>query len=86
MEYILELYHEGECIEQRTTDSPPWPDPMVGDELYIEFENPHYAEEHGKWWTVKARKALLFGAKSGERTLQVAIEPVREGEVRWSVR
>lgn len=77
MEYIVEFYHEGECLEQRTSNAPPWPDLGVGDDVYIEFENPYYSEEHGNWWRVTGRRLLLFRADSGVRTLQVSIEPAK---------
>lgn len=62
MKYILEIYHEGECIEQRWYTEPFIP-PTVGDEIYIEFQNPNYSEEYGKWWKVIAIKHLLFAPK-----------------------
>jgi hypothetical protein len=62
MKYILEIYYEGECIEQRWYTDPFIP-PIVGDEIYIEFQNSNYFEEYGNWWKVRARKHLLFAPK-----------------------
>lgn len=65
MKYILEIYYEGECLEQRWYKSPFIP-PAPGDEIYIEFENPNYTSEYGKWWQVKSRKHLLFQPKNSD--------------------
>ena len=75
MKYILEIYHEGECIEQRESETPFWPEPLPGEQIYIEFENPSYNEEHGLWWIVVKRRHLLFGTKVKIATLMLHCEP-----------
>lgn len=74
MKYILEIYHEGECIEQRHSDTP-FPEPLPGEQLYIEFDNPSYSEEHGLWWVVRKRRRLLFAEALGLCTLMLHCEP-----------
>ncbi len=75
MKYVLEIYHKGDCIEQRESDAPFWPEPLPGEQIYIEFGNPSYHEEHGLWWRVLARQHLLFSTKQPRRTLQLHCEP-----------
>ncbi|HVT38456.1 MAG TPA: hypothetical protein VHE78_05405 [Gemmatimonadaceae bacterium] len=71
MKYNLELWHKGECLEQRTFDHPPWGVPAVGDLVRIEFSNPNYTEEYGSWWEVKQRRVLLFSNGINVQTVQL---------------
>lgn len=75
MEYIVEIFFNGECIEQRRSKEPYWPLPDVGEEVHLSFDNPAYQNEHGPVWVVKERKYLWFHAASGVRTAQLLCEP-----------
>ena len=74
MEYILEIYYEGDCIEQRKQ-----PDmfiaPAKGETISLQFENPYYLDEYGSWWIVRERRHLLFSSSSSLQTLQLFCEP-----------
>jgi transcriptional regulator with XRE-family HTH domain len=72
--YILEIYFEGECIEQRRSAFP-FVVPGVGDEMYIEFANPAYAEEYGFLWRVDRRRHLKFSAELELETLMLYCVP-----------
>jgi len=72
MKYILEIYYQGDCIERREQDDP-LPNPIPGDQLYIEFNNSNYSDLEGHWWTVKSRSHLLFN--QALYTLQLYCEP-----------
>jgi hypothetical protein len=74
VKYILEIYHEGECIEQREQEEAFIP-PNVGEQIYIEFGNPSYSEEHGVWWVVKKRRHIMFSEKLKLQTLMLHCEP-----------
>lgn len=86
MKYVLEICHEGECIERREQDRP-FPNLLPGDQMYIEFENSSYSDEHGFWWTVKNRSHLLFSESATRYTLQVHCEPNpskgKETDITW---
>ncbi len=75
MKYVLEIYHKGECIEQRESEVPFWPEPLPGEQIYVEFQNPSYSDEHGFWWTVLKRRHLLFGKGATRRTLALHCTP-----------
>ena len=80
MKYILEIYYQGECIEQRERQEP-FLVPENGDRIYINFQNPVYSEENGFWWVVKEKKHLLFSATQKLQTLMLYCEPdPKEGE------
>ena len=72
MKYILEIYYQGECIEQREYEEL-FLAPTEGEQIHVEFQNPHYSEEHGQWWVVKKRRHLLFSGKL--QTLMLDCEP-----------
>jgi hypothetical protein len=74
MKYILEIYHQGDCIEHREQENILIP-PAINEQIYIEFENPHYSEEHGNWWIVKKRRHLMFSIKCQIQTLMLDCEP-----------
>ena len=82
MKYILEIYYQGECIEHREQEDP-LPNPIPGDQIYIEFGNPSYSEEHGNWWTVRNRSHLLFN--QALYTLQLYCEPNRSRDRDYKV-
>lgn len=74
MKYFLEIYHEGECIEQRESTAP-FPVPLPGEQIHIQFTHRSYSDEHGCWWVVLKRRHLLFGEGSGLYTLMLDCEP-----------
>ena len=74
MRYVLEIYYNGQCIEQRGQDEPfIWP--QVGDRVWLYFQNTNYSEEYGPWWIVRARTVLLGDAVDKANTLQLFCEP-----------
>ena len=73
-EYILEIYYEGECIEQQSYFDPIIP-PLPGEQFYISFENTNYSKEHGNWWLVKKRKHLKFNESINIETLMLYCIP-----------
>ncbi len=73
-EYILEIYYQGECIEQQIYTSPIIP-PLPGEQIYIIFENKNYSEEHGNWWLVKKRRHLKFNESINIETLMLTCVP-----------
>lgn len=79
--YILEVYFQGQCIEQRRSEYP-YIAPDVGDEVYFEFQNPSYAEEHGRWWRVMKKRHLKFAAHLELETLMLFCEPC-EADMAW---
>jgi hypothetical protein len=42
MKYILEIYHEGDCIEQREKDVP-FMAPAPGEQIHLSFQNTNYS-------------------------------------------
>jgi hypothetical protein len=80
MKYVLEFYYLGDCIERREQDQP-FPSPVSGDQLYIEFDNPSYLEEYGSWWTVKRRSHLFFNQPL--YTLMLHCEPNPSRSENW---
>jgi transcriptional regulator with XRE-family HTH domain len=74
--YILEIYFEGDCIEQRRSQYP-YIVPDVGDEMYVEFQNPVYSEEHGSWWRVNKKRHLKFALDLELETLMLYCEPCK---------
>jgi hypothetical protein len=79
MKYVLEIYHQGECIEQRVR-STPHPEPLPGEQIYIDFANRSYSEEYGNWWVIRSRRHLLFSEQVGRQTLMLHCEPdLRKG-------
>jgi hypothetical protein len=80
MKYILEIYYRGDCIEHRECKEQ-FIAPTTGERIYVEFENPHYSEEYGHWWTVRERKHLIFAPTVNLQTLQLFCEPdPKQGE------
>jgi transcriptional regulator with XRE-family HTH domain len=77
-EYILEIYHKGECIEQRI-DNQPTVSPLPGETMYLEFENSNVSKSEGYWWLVKRRRHLKFGPKSDLETLMLDCVPDPKG-------
>jgi len=73
-EYILEVYFEGECIEQQRYLDPIIP-PLPGEKFYIIFENKNYSNEHGNWWIVNRRKHLKFNEEINIETLMLECTP-----------
>ncbi|NNN70892.1 MULTISPECIES: helix-turn-helix domain-containing protein [unclassified Vibrio] len=73
-EYILEIYFEGECIEQQSYFDPIIP-PLPGEQFYISFENSNYSEEYGNWWVVQKRKHLKFNESINIETLMLYCIP-----------
>jgi transcriptional regulator with XRE-family HTH domain len=73
-EYILEVYFEGECIEQQSYFSPIIP-PLPGEQFYILFKNSNYSNEYGNWWLVKKRKHLKFNESVNTETLMLECVP-----------
>lgn len=74
MKYILEIYHEGDCIEQREKDEP-FMAPAPGEQISLSFQNTNYSDEHGNWWLVKKRKFLYFGADTEIQTMMLYCVP-----------
>ncbi len=76
MKYLLEIYYRSDCIEQRTYTEP-FIAPGRDDRIYVDFQNPYYAEEYGHWWIVRERKHLLFGVENTPpmQTVQLLCEP-----------
>jgi hypothetical protein len=74
MTYILEIYYQGDCIDQKHQNEVGIA-PLKGEQIHIDFNNPSYSEEHGNWWIVKKRKHLLFAVPGGAQTLQLFCEP-----------
>ena len=72
MKYILEIYYQGECLEHREQTDPYVP-PSVGEQVYLEFDNPNVSDEHGHWWIVRRRRHLLFSTQM--QTLMLDCEP-----------
>ena len=72
--HMLTIYHRGEVIEQRESDTP-FPNILVGEQLHIEFVNPHYNEEHGMWWIVRKRAHLITSDRIGLHALHLHCEP-----------
>ena len=79
--YIFEIYFEGECIEQRRSRFPFIP-PDVGDEMYVEFQNPAFSEEYGFWWRVNCKRHLKFSSDMELETLMLFCEPCKTPEAR----
>ena len=73
-EYILEVYFEGECIEQQRYLDPIIP-PLPGEKFYIVFENKNYSDEHGNWWIVNRRRHLKFNEEINIETLMLDCTP-----------
>lgn len=74
--YILEIYFGGECIEQRRSQFP-FIAPDVGDEMYVEFQNPAYSDEHGFWWRVNRKRHLKFSSDLELETLMLFCKPCK---------
>lgn len=76
MKYVLQIWFQGECIEDRKSDTPFWPEPLPGEQIRVEFQNPYYNEEHGLYWIVRKRRhLLLFPEDVSIRGLQLYCEP-----------
>lgn len=73
-EYILEVYFEGECIEQQRYFDPIIP-PLPGEKFYIIFENKNYSDEYGNWWIVNRRKHLKFNEEINIEILMLECTP-----------
>ncbi|MEZ9395821.1 helix-turn-helix domain-containing protein [Vibrio splendidus] len=73
-EYILEIYFEGECIEQQSYFDPIIP-PLPGEQFYISFENSNYSQAYGNWWVVEKRKHLKFNESINIETLMLYCVP-----------
>lgn len=74
MKYILEIFYEGECIEQRELKGM-MNRPLPGEQMHIEFQNPSYSDEHGNWWIIRKVKHLVFSEDLGINTIQLFCEP-----------
>jgi transcriptional regulator with XRE-family HTH domain len=72
--YILEIYFEGECIEQRRSAAP-FIVPDVGDEMYIEFANPNYSRCHGFYWKVNRKRHIKFAEDLELETVMLYCTP-----------
>jgi hypothetical protein len=79
MKFIIEMFWEGECIERRVFDGDDIPKnvPVIGDKLYVEFDNEHYTKEYGAIWEVHDRFWLFFKHGQMLRTLQLYIRPYK---------
>lgn len=78
--YILEIYFNGECIEQQRSFDP-FISPLPGEQIYIEFKNKNYSEEYGNWWSVEKRQHLKFDEEIFIETLMLTCVPdLRKGE------
>ena len=73
-EYILEVYFEGECIEQQIYADPIIP-PLPGEQFYIVFQNKNYSDSYGNWWVVEKRKHLKFNQSINIETLMLYCIP-----------
>ena len=73
-EYILEVYFEGDCIEQQTYAEPIIP-PLPGEQFYIIFQNKNYSENYGNCWIVEKRKHLKFNQSINIETLMLDCKP-----------
>lgn len=49
--------------------------PLPGEQIYIEFKNRNYFEEHGGWWIVVKRRHLVFHENQQLNTLMLHCEP-----------
>jgi len=74
MKYILEIYYEGECMEQRENEKP-FMSSLPGEQIHLSFQNTNYSDEHGNWWIVKKRKFLYFGDGTEIQTMMLYCEP-----------
>ena len=74
MKYILEIFYQGKSLERREYNELIM-QPIIGDTLYIEFENPRYSQEYGYYWIVRDKKHLLFNKRIKTQTLQLLCEP-----------
>lgn len=70
MEYTLELWYEGECLETRTQDVP-WILPNEGEHLRIIFRNEAYTQSYGANWIVSKRRFLFHAAPHKAETVQL---------------
>ena len=70
--FILEIYYEGESIEQREYAQAGY-QPNVGELVYLEFQNPNYSKDYGHIWVVKKRRFLL--PVNGIEVMQLFCEP-----------
>jgi len=73
-EYVLEIYFDGECIEQQRYFDPVIP-PLPGEQFYISFANENYSESYGNWWVVEKRKHLKFNQSINIETLMLYCKP-----------
>lgn len=73
-EYILEIYYEGECIEQQIYASPIIA-PLPGEQIYIIFKNKNYSNEYGNWWLVKKRRHIKLGESANVESLMLTCVP-----------
>lgn len=73
-EYILEIYFEGECIEQQRYLDPIIP-PLPGEQFHISFQNSNYSQSYGNWWLVEKRKHLKFNESINIETLMLYCIP-----------
>lgn len=74
MKYSIEIYHQGEIIEQRESDAP-FPEPLPGEQIYVEAGNPGITEDYGLWWIVRKRRHLFFSEEKQLFTLMLDCEP-----------
>ena len=72
MKYILEIFHQGDCIDRKEY-SEPFITPCNGEQVYVSFENKDMF--YGGWWIVKKKKCLLFTIAEATQTIQLFCEP-----------
>ncbi|HIF9162570.1 TPA: hypothetical protein ACX6PK_003442 [Photobacterium damselae] len=79
-EFVLEIYYQGECLEQREFKQAGY-QPNKGDEIYLTFDNDNYSRDYGNWWVVKKRKFFLPTPTENEmEMLQLFCEPCDPSE------
>jgi|GEM_PF-6483838 hypothetical protein len=83
--YIIEFYYQGECIEQRKYDVPPFA-PQIDDVVRIDFQNSNYSDEDGNWWAITERRLLFFSVEHGKsliQTLMLNVVPDKKNGGMW---
>lgn len=77
MEYVLEFYYQGDCLEVRNQNAP-WILPNEGENIRFIFENEAYTESFGSNWVVESRRFLFHGKSHAVQTIQLICIPASD--------
>lgn len=73
---VLEIHHQGNCIEQRVYSPPNLLIPGVGEHLTILFNDPGITDQYGSEWIVRERKYIFARTEDQAQTIQLYCDPL----------